>query len=66
MTMVVLLFYFSAGNCYSYQFSCDNGDCVPDSYRCNDFDDCGDNSDEDGCGMVYYIWRVASTCNEKH
>jgi hypothetical protein len=37
--------------CYSsYDFECDNGQCVPDSYRCDDYDDCGDNSDEEGCG----------------
>ena len=38
-----------AGRCSSSQFECDNGDCVRDSYRCDDFNDCGDNSDEDGC-----------------
>ena len=32
-----------------YNFSCDNGECVPDSYRCNGHDDCGDNSDEINC-----------------
>ena len=24
---------------------------MPESYRCDNYDDCGDNSDEDGCGM---------------
>ena len=37
--------------CDSYEFSCDNGQCVPDSYRCDGDNDCGDNSDEDRCGM---------------
>ena len=45
--------------CDSYEFSCDNGQCVPESYTCDDENDCGDNdcgdnSDEDGCGMSYY------------
>ena len=49
--------FSSAGSCYSNQFSCDNGVCFPDSYRCDDYYDCEDNSDEDGCGIVYYILR---------
>jgi hypothetical protein len=42
----------STSYCYSYDFECDNGGCVPDSYRCDDYDDCGDNSDEEGCVNV--------------
>ena len=37
--------------CLSYEFTCDNGRCKPQSYRCDQIDDCGDNSDEKGCGM---------------
>ena len=37
--------------CYSDEFTCDNGECVPDSYVCDGDNDCGDYSDEDGCGM---------------
>ena len=36
--------------CDSYEFECDNGECIYDSYECDDFDDCGDNSDEENCG----------------
>ena len=54
---MTILFSFSAATtptdgCDSYEFSCDNGQCVPDSYRCDGGNDCGDDSDEDGCGMV--------------
>ena len=30
-------------------FTCGNGRCVPYHYRCDHYDDCGDNSDEAGC-----------------
>ena len=36
--------------CDSSEFQCDNGDCVPGSYECDDYNDCGDNSDEENCG----------------
>ena len=45
--------FTTAGNagCPSDPFVCDNGDCIPQDYVCDQYDDCGDNSDEDGCGM---------------
>ena len=36
-------------------FVCDNGECIEDAYRCNDIDNCGDNSDEDRCGMTMIV-----------
>ena len=30
-------------------FTCNNGRCVPNSYRCDGDNHCYDNSDEDGC-----------------
>lgn len=30
-------------------FTCDNGRCLIDTWRCDRQDDCGDNSDEIGC-----------------
>ena len=26
------------------------------SDRCNDVNDCGDNSDEQNCGIMFYLW----------
>ena len=41
--------------CDSYEFSCDNGECVPNNYRCDGDNDCGDNSDEDGCRESHLV-----------
>ncbi|KAJ8000273.1 hypothetical protein DPEC_G00203130 [Dallia pectoralis] len=36
-------------SCNSDQFHCSNGKCIPDSWKCNAMDECGDNSDEELC-----------------
>ncbi|KAH7954684.1 hypothetical protein HPB49_020885 [Dermacentor silvarum] len=38
--------------CTTSQFRCANGVCVERNNRCNYADDCGDNSDEEGCGEL--------------
>ena len=44
-------------------FLCDNGLCVLLSKRCNNRDDCGDNSDEQGCPSgEYNIIQYNITC----
>lgn len=46
-----LSFDFSATqHCPLHQFECANGFCVLHSLVCDHWDDCGDNSDEQGCG----------------
>ncbi len=47
---IVLLFSFLA-ECPQGQYACPNNPtCLPESYRCDYINDCGDNSDEiDGC-----------------
>lgn len=38
-----------ASSCDVDQFHCSNGKCIPDWWRCNSMDECGDNSDEEMC-----------------
>ncbi|XP_060033733.1 low-density lipoprotein receptor-related protein 2 [Erinaceus europaeus] len=35
--------------CYEHEFNCSNGRCVPNTYRCDRRNDCGDYSDERDC-----------------
>ena len=37
------------------EFKCDNGDCVQETWVCDGFNDCGDNSDENQCGMCRVV-----------
>ena len=41
---------FNLPGCDSDQFTCINGQCIPESWKCDATDDCGDNSDEENCG----------------
>lgn len=39
----------SSDMCNGNQWRCDNGKCIDSTYRCDNEDDCGDNSDETNC-----------------
>ena len=45
-------------DCDDSEFQCNNGNCITASWECDDYDDCGDNSDEQNCGM--YIMGFVS------
>ena len=47
--------------CSSSQFKCNNGNCVPSSYKCDRANDCGDNSDEFGCSKDHVMVKVFFT-----
>ncbi|KAL7891315.1 hypothetical protein AOLI_G00007910 [Acnodon oligacanthus] len=39
-------------DCETGQFQCKNGRCIPTPWRCDDDDDCSDNSDEENCPWI--------------
>nr|XP_033780784.1 low-density lipoprotein receptor-related protein 10 [Geotrypetes seraphini] len=48
-TGFILSYLKHSFGCYSYQFQCWNGNCVPARWLCNGVDECRDGSDEAGC-----------------
>lgn len=49
--------------CQPTAFTCGNGRCVRYSYRCDHYNDCGDNSDEVGCLFRTCDPQTEFTCN---
>lgn len=51
------MFFFllrTAQTCQPGQFGCQNGRCIPENWRCDRDDDCGDQSDESSsCGESF-------------
>ena len=54
MLLVVLI----TGSCYDNEFQCSNLRCIRLDERCNEVNNCGDNSDELNCD--------GQCCNLKH
>ncbi|XP_046384173.1 sortilin-related receptor-like [Ischnura elegans] len=42
--------FLQTGPCAEWMFRCSSDKCIPYWWKCDMFDDCGDNSDEIGCG----------------
>ena len=47
--LVTLVLFINIG-CDSNEFTCQNGNCIRDSWKCDGDNDCGDRSDERNCG----------------
>lgn len=52
---------FTALQCTSEQFACNNGQCIRLQNHCDTVDDCGDGSDEIDCRKFYY-WLKITNC----
>lgn len=62
--LTCLWFWLAAFHtCEPTVFTCGNGRCVPYRYRCDHYDDCGDNSDEVGCLFRPCDPTTEFTCN---
>lgn len=46
-------------------FHCDNGLCVSNSSMCNGVNECGDGSDEKGCGKIDVLAECTSLQEKK-
>lgn len=55
------------GPCSDDEFKCSNGLCLPLQFACDDYDDCGDESDELGCreSRNYYKRKLGNSKKKK-
>jgi hypothetical protein len=50
LSELLIPFISLGGTCAAGQFKCTNDKCIPTAWKCDHENDCGDNSDETGCG----------------
>lgn len=57
-TCIVLIGKVLPKNCTSQEFQCQNGKCIPQKWKCDHDDDCGDKSDEICCRLTTALTLV--------
>ena len=64
-SLLFMCLFLSLVACSASQFECDNGECVPGSFRCDIISDCSDNSDEEGCRKSMHVLDASTACGKK-
>ena len=54
----VTSYFCSFEGCSANQFTCNNGQCVTSTARCNGLNECTDGSDELNCGNAEFIHQI--------
>nr|CAD7443909.1 unnamed protein product [Timema bartmani] len=58
--------FLPTNSCNSWMFTCSNHKCVPYWWKCDGVDDCGDKSDEIGCGALVPTLTPSSSTHTPH
>lgn len=56
------VFFLAESTCGPREFGCNSGRCIPQSFRCDSDNDCGDYSDEMGCGKKIFSLLFVLSC----
>ena len=63
-TAIITYSFHDVSDCEAEEYECYSGKCIPRQYVCNTVNDCGDLSDEQGCGCALdqFTCKASQTC----